>query len=470
MRIAICQAENTDILKDFINRYDKEKNISISEYNNALEFLSDFISSRFDALFFDDTLIKSDIAEIKGKDGQIRLISIIDQDVSQPICEGLWSLLQKPISNLLVQSTLDRLSSELDVQDHHSMMIKTKGSISRIVFEQIEYVEVLGSDITFHLCNGKQVDIQGTFAEYEKRLVQLPDFVKTHRSFIVNLRYVQKLQKDGITTESGTFVPVSKHIYPKFKKDYMGSLFFVSEDIKNIPIIPKTSQKNILLVDDNLSELNRWGKVLAENKCTVSTATNEEIALDLLKNNQFDCIILDVQLKNSSGFDLHEKIKKITSAPIIYLSTLSDSEHQTRGFHAGGIDYITKDVTNELFWLKVNSRIEANCVALAERTSGNVKLRLNERKAFVSGKEIALTSIEFDLLNILIQHTGVIFSPDELYSRIWGKQTKENAITLQVHMSGLFSKLLQIESNHRYIEVVWGKGYRFLPDFTEVNV
>lgn len=462
-----------NLLSALFDLYQQKKTVTFTYrfFTNDFDLLCDFMPGEYDALFLNGDKSDSVIEEIRPKDGQIRFIRIVS--LGQNIADtelNLWYCLPEPVDALFLFPVLDRLMSEISSRDEAGMVIKTKGSVLRLVFSQIEYVEVIGRSIRFHLSDGNQEEIPGTFSDYEARLLQWPDFIKVHRAYIVNLRHIAKLNAEGILTDSGCWVPVSKHLYPQLKRDYLGSLMLPDTESTNkqeksaSAATSCESSYTILLVDDEQQERLRWSKVLTEHGCLVRTADNAETAFTFASEERFDCVILDVNLGSISGFDLCSKLRETTEAPIFYLSSLTDVEHQTKGFLTGGIDYITKDVTPELFWLKVQSRIKTSSAIRSELSSGSLRLDLKRRKASLKARELPLTTVEFDLLHLLMQNLGTTYTPNKLYELIWGSRQWDDGHTVQLHLSQLCRKLENLDASHRYIETIWGEGYRFIPE------
>ena len=150
-------------------------------------------------------------------------------------------------------------------------------------------------------------------------------------------------------------------------------------------------------------------------------------------------------------------------APIIFLSCLTESDKQVEGFAAGGIDYITKDTPAELFWAKVETRMKLAMSDRAQFRYGPLLLDLKGRRALIGEKELALTSIEFDILWRLSERADHIFTPEEIFDLIWSVQPWDDGQTAQKYMSRLRRKLEKACKEHCFIETVWGEGYRFVP-------
>ncbi len=473
MRIAAYfpNRKTADLLSKQFDLYQQKTGVDFSYcfFSNEVDFLCDYTPGEYDALFLAEDKSDNIILEIRRRDRGIRFIGIVPfRETPMGSEQNFWYCLPEPVSTLFLFPVLDRLTGEASHNDETGMVIKTKGSVLRLAFSQIEYVEVIGRRILFHLLGGKLEEVSGTFYDYEARLLQWPDFIKVHRSYIVNLQHIAKLSAEGILTKSDSWVPVSKQLYPQLKKDFLGSLMLPEAQIlsmeKKCPDVRSSPGYVILLVDDEEQERFRWSQVLLKNGCTVRTADHAASALTLAEQERFDCVVLDVNLGAASGFDLCDKLQRLTGAPVLYLSSLSDSDHQTKGFLTGGTDYITKDVTPQLFWLKVESRIKTAGALRSELSSGSLHLDLKERRAFLTGQFLPLTTVEFDLLHLLMQNKGTTYSPNKLYELIWGSRQWDDGHTVQLHLSQLCRKLEGASTGHRFIESVWGEGYRFVEE------
>lgn len=102
--------------------------------------------------------------------------------------------------------------------------IKTRGGIERISFEMIEYVEVINKTVLLHFADGRIHEVTAALADFEKELLPRLEFVKIHRSYIVNLTYVQSIGKEGVTTNKGHIIPVSRKQRSKLYDDYLSFL------------------------------------------------------------------------------------------------------------------------------------------------------------------------------------------------------------------------------------------------------
>ena len=108
--------------------------------------------------------------------------------------------------------------------NRQTFAIKTRGGIFGISFDMLEYVEVINKTVLLHLADGRMHEVTAALADFEKELLQRPEFAKTHRSYIINLKHVQSIIKDGAVTDGGHVVPVSRKQRGKLYDAYMSYL------------------------------------------------------------------------------------------------------------------------------------------------------------------------------------------------------------------------------------------------------
>lgn len=477
MHIAVC-IQNNDILSrlhTLFDSYDTPNSINIHYrfFKSDIDLICDFLGGEYDALFLDVFDNISDlIAEIRQKDKLVRLILTAATAVDSTGNYGrdIWYCLPVPLSETFLFAVLDRLSSSIRNDTDTGIVLKSRKGISCLAFSTIEYVEVINKTVRFHQTDGTINEVTASLSEYEATLLHWPDFFRVHRAYIINLAHVQKLESGCILTSSGHSIPVSKHLFPQLKKACLCRLMDPQTAPENEPLIPSASVPvsdgtySILFVDDEEEDRTRWAQILLNKGCRVQTADCGKAALALAKPGLFDCVILDVRLGSDSGFDFCRALQEKTDAPVIFLSIMADSENQTTGFLSGGIDYITKDTSPELFWLKIKTRIQMSHVETAELCDRSLRIDLKRRRVYYCHQEIALTTVEYDLLCLLMQNPGTVYTPTRLYSMIWGTSPLYQGQMVQLHLSQLQHKLENIQPQHVFIKTVWGKGYYFAPE------
>lgn len=346
--------------------------------------------------------------------------------------------------------------------------LKCKEGVARIAYADLEYVEVINKTVFFHLAGGAVYEATAALADFEDELLARPEFIKTHRSYIVNLGRVQAVDFLSAIMKSGCGVPVSRQRRGMVQDAYLQFLRQAQEDAALSGASAKKQARpngpwKILLVDDDPDERAFWAEILQGHGCMTRLAENGGEAVWMAKKEHFDCILLDVMIPGEDGFSICEKLLSLTGAPVIFLSCLTEADNQMKGFASGGIDYITKDTPAELFWAKVSTRIRLAVSDRVQMRFGPLLLDLTGRKARMDGKDLPLEPLEFDILWMISEQAGRIFTPEEIYGAVWGDSSPEGGQTAQMHMSRLRRKLDTAWISHCFIETVWGKGYRFVP-------
>ena len=474
MRIAVCDDDEQEVSRigKLLTEYETDREISVGchYFTNSTDFLCEMRGGEYDLVLL-DVLMPGvggiQVAqELRELDKNVRLIfvSASPEFAVESYSVGAYYYLLKPISADSFFALLDKIQGELSEQEEQGFVLKSRDGVVRIAFARLAYVEVMNKTVFFRLADGTVRETAAALTDFEGKLLSRPEFLKTHRSYIVNLSYIQTIDSHGIRMKNGDSVPVSRHRRSQVQNAYMHFLHRCeTEDSAAYRAGCSDGSWRILLVDDNPADCIVWAEILQSHGCIVQTAESGEDALRLAAACPFDCVLLDVMIPGEDGFAVCERIRKSREVPIIFLSCLTEPDKQVEGFAAGGIDYITKDTSAELFWAKVETRIR---LAKSERTQlhyGPLLLDLTKRRVLMNQKELCLTPVEFDILCRLSERAGHIFTPEEIYGMIWSGQPWDGGQSVQMHMSRLRRKLEKAWEGHRFIESVWGQGYRFVP-------
>lgn len=476
MRIAVCDDDEREIsrIRELITEYQISRNETIEcrYFANSTDFLCELKGGEYDLVLLDVLMpgvsgIQA-AQELRGLDKNVRLIfvSASPEFAVESYRVGAYYYLLKPIEADSFFTLLDKVKGELSAQTEQGFILKSRDSIVWIAFDKLVHVEVINKTVFFYLMEGTVHEAAATLADFEGELLSRPEFLKTHRSYLINLNYIQAMDSHYVRMKNGHNVPVSRQRRGQVQDAYMGFLNQARAGGMVSAAHKQETQEGpwrILLVDDDPDERTVWGDILRSHGCIVQQADNGESALRLAAEGHCDCVLLDVMIPHEDGFSICERIHKLMDVPIIFLSCLTESDSQVEGFAAGGIDYITKDTPGELFWTKVETRIR---LAMRERTQlhyGPLLLDLTNRRVWTGEKELPLTPVEFDILCRFSERPGHIFTPEEIYGMIWGSQPWDGGQLVQMHMSRLRRKLEKAWEEHRFIETVWGQGYRFVP-------
>ncbi len=479
MRIAICDDDERELhhLSELLTVYQSGRRGSVDwrMYCNGTDFLCEMRGGEYDLVLLDILMPGINgiqvARELRERDQNVRIIllSSTPDFAVESYNVGAYHYLLKPADSNLLFQLLDKVEDELKVQEEQGFLLKNREGVFKIAYTKLEYVEVINKTVFFYLTDGVIHEVSGSLTDFEEKFSDRTDFIKTHRAYLVNLDCVQSMEANFVVTRSGHRIPVSRPRRKQVRETYMRYMHRTgAADANNAE---KTAGKmkrpeapwRILLVDDDLTEYAFWAKILQDHGCVVQPAQNGLEALRLMGEETYDCVLLDVLIPGEDGFSICEKIHKAADVPVIFLSCLTEADSQIRGFTAGGIDYITKDTPVSLFWAKMETRMK---LAGSERTQlcfGPLLLDLTRRRVLMYEEELNLTPVEFDILWYLSEQTEHVHTPREISDRIWGGQLWDGGQMVQTHMSRLRRKLEQAWDGHRFIESVWGQGYRFVP-------
>jgi DNA-binding response OmpR family regulator len=223
----------------------------------------------------------------------------------------------------------------------------------------------------------------------------------------------------------------------------------------------------ILVVDDEQKVLNVIQAYLIKEGFQVLTSSDGEEALNIFKNEQIHLIILDLMLPKISGEEVCNKIRAISSVPIIMLTAKAEEDNKIDGLAIGADDYITKPFSNRELVSRVKALIRRtyrDTNPLAEILSfNNGDLEINIGKMLVKKRDnpIILTANEFKILIALLTNPGQIFSRDQLVNKAFGIDYDGFDRTIDTHIKNIRQKIEDDPKKPRYIISVYGMGYKF---------
>jgi len=224
--------------------------------------------------------------------------------------------------------------------------------------------------------------------------------------------------------------------------------------------------KRVLVVDDEKLIVKGIRFSLEQDDMQVDCAYDGEEALAYARANEYDLVLLDVMLPKADGFEVCQQIREFSDMPIVMLTAKSEDMDKILGLEYGADDYITKPFNI----LEVKARIKA----ILRRSKNDqqtengqttrirsVEVEHESRRATVGNREINLTVKEFDLLKLLMNNPGKVYSREALLATIWGYDTPGDVRTVDVHIRRLREKIEENPSDPKYIYTKWGVGYYF---------
>lgn len=218
--------------------------------------------------------------------------------------------------------------------------------------------------------------------------------------------------------------------------------------------------KKILIVDDEVrirEVIKEYGNLYGYD---VFQANDGYEALDLLEENQFDCIVLDIMMPNIDGYTTCKKIKEAYDVPIIMLSARTQEEDKLYGFELGIDDYIAKPFSPKELMARIKVVIERNSKKSDQEVHEYKNLRINEtaHEVSIDGINIHLTNKEYDLLMYFLRNPNKVISRERLLDNVWGMENDSNDRTVDTHIKMLRKNLGVLGSD---IVTVRGVGYKF---------
>jgi DNA-binding response OmpR family regulator len=228
-----------------------------------------------------------------------------------------------------------------------------------------------------------------------------------------------------------------------------------------------TAAPRILLVDDELSVQKLLTYPLRKEGYDVIPALDGREALERLREDNFDLVVLDVMLPRMDGFDVCRAIRSRSTVPIIMLTAKTEETDKVHGLELGADDYITKPFSVREFRSRVKAVLRRAALSQQEAQfeepidAGELQIDFEKRSVIVRGDPARLTYVEFEILAALARAPGRVFSRTMLLERVWGDAAYRDPRTIDVHIRHLREKLEAEPKTPELILTVRGVGYRF---------
>lgn len=225
--------------------------------------------------------------------------------------------------------------------------------------------------------------------------------------------------------------------------------------------------RRVLVVDDEKLIVKGVRFSLEQDGMEVDCAYDGEEALEKIKANEYDIVLLDIMLPKMDGFEVCQQVREFSDVPILMLTAKGDDMDKILGLEYGADDYITKPFNI----LEVKARIKA----ITRRTTKSAKqkkdaavikasdmtLDTDSKRLHIKDQEINLTSKEFDVLELLVKNPDKVYSREKLLQLVWGSQYPGDVRTVDVHIRRLREKIEANPSDPKYVHTKWGVGYYF---------
>lgn len=222
----------------------------------------------------------------------------------------------------------------------------------------------------------------------------------------------------------------------------------------------------VLVCDDERDIVAALRIYLTAEGYNVLEAYNGQQALETVRQNDVDIVLMDVMMPVMDGIAATAQLREESNIPVIMLTAKSEDIDKVLGLGIGADDYVTKPFNPVELMARIKSqirrytrlggRLDSNSVSI-----GGICVNNDEKSVTVDGEPVSLTPIEYSILFMLISSPGKVFSSSDIYNRVWDDSAVGAEKTVAVHIRHLREKIEINPADPRYIKVIWGQGYKF---------
>lgn len=222
---------------------------------------------------------------------------------------------------------------------------------------------------------------------------------------------------------------------------------------------------NILICDDDQDIINALKIFLSDSSYNLFEANNGKQALEIISNNEMHLVLMDIMMPEMDGISAMVRIRENSNVPVILITAKSEAGDKILGLNVGADDYITKPFNPIEVAARVRSQIrrytQLGAAVIKQKTIGvgGIELDDNAKAVTRDGVPVSLTPTEYEILKLLMQNLGRVYSPKEIYREIWRENPMTAENTIAVHIRHLREKLEINPAEPRYLKAVWGHGY-----------
>lgn len=219
----------------------------------------------------------------------------------------------------------------------------------------------------------------------------------------------------------------------------------------------------MLIADDNEQITRILEKFAQKEGFAVDTVYDGREALQHFQQKSYDILLLDVMMPGIDGFDVCRTIRRQSSVPIIMITARGEDYERIMGLDIGADDYIVKPFSAAEVMARVRAILRRLPAAPSRELPGCADLQLQPDacQALLAGQEIPLTKKETDILQLLLENKGRVFSRDHLLNSLWGADYDGDTRTIDSHIKRLRAKLDAMPHPQWQIKTIWGVGYSF---------
>lgn len=223
---------------------------------------------------------------------------------------------------------------------------------------------------------------------------------------------------------------------------------------------------NILVCDDEKDIVSALGIYLKSDGYNVFEAYNGVEALACIEREEIHLVLMDIMMPEMDGMEAMVKIREISNVPVILLTAKSEDTDKVLGLTVGADDYVTKPFNPVELQARVKSQLRrymqlgSGLQTKAKLRAGGIELDDKSKEVTLDGEPVNLTRTEYEILKLLMEHPDEVFSPNQIYEEVWKDSPYGIENTVAVHIRHLREKLEYNPAEPRYLQVVWGRGYK----------
>lgn len=224
---------------------------------------------------------------------------------------------------------------------------------------------------------------------------------------------------------------------------------------------------NILVCDDEKDIVSALEIYLTADGYQVFEAYNGKEAVDILNKEEIHLVLMDIMMPQMDGISAMIKIRETSNVPVILLTAKSEDTDKILGLTVGADDYVTKPFNPVELQARVKSQLRRYMLlgggAAAKEdvlAIGGIELNDRTKEVTLDGDAVSLTKTEYEILKLLMQNPGKVYSPNEIYEIVWNDSPYGTENTVAVHIRHLREKIEYNPAEPRYLKVVWGRGYK----------
>ena len=227
---------------------------------------------------------------------------------------------------------------------------------------------------------------------------------------------------------------------------------------------------NVLVCDDEKDIVSALKIYLTSEGYNVFEASNGKEAVEVVESEEIHLVLMDIMMPVMDGIQAMVKIREKSNVPVILLTAKGEDTDKVLGLTIGADDYITKPFNPVELQARVKSQLRRYMLlgsgnqSIGKARMGGIEMDDKAKEVTLDGEKVNLTRTEYDILKLLMDHPGEVFSPNQIYEKVWNDNPFGTENTVAVHIRHLREKIEYNPQEPRYLKVVWGRGYKMEGD------